>query len=342
MNKYIYSVGIHKEGGLNVLKKFIAINNEDIYYFLDDRVKNKIIIKNSEYVSENIITRLIHLFLLSFKLNKKDHIIFLNGLPPIFNFKSNISVIFQNANLFIEFYKINFFKWFFSKDSLRYLFFWIGKKNVNNWYVFSPTANKILSVYIKKYINIKTIDIFHEYKSVNNINLQEIKYDFIYPASLMEHKNHKMLINTLISLSKKKIFPKVVFTLNPDDLNKIDFENIKKKYSLKLFNYFEPDQKKFLNIYKKCRSLLYISLNETIGLPIIEAYKYGLFIIAPKLEYSNQFIKPDIMFNIKSEDELSSIIEKCLKSNFKIKKQLNQIIKLKNSISLNEFINKII
>tara|TARA_B100001964_G_scaffold54194_1_gene61359 strand:+ start:110 stop:1138 length:1029 start_codon:yes stop_codon:yes gene_type:complete len=342
MNKYIYSVGIHKEGGLNILKKFIAINNEDIYYFLDDRVKNKIIIKNSEYVSRNLIARLIHLFLLSFKLNKKDHIIFLNGLPPIFNFKSNISVIFQNANLFIEFYQIKFFKWFFSKDSLRYLFFWIGKKNVNNWYVFSSTANKILSDYIKKYVNIKTIDIFHEYKSVTNINLQEIKYDFIYPASFMEHKNHKMLINILISLSKKKIFPKVLFTLDPIDIKKINIQKLKSKYGLKLYNYYEPDQKKFLEIYKKCRSLLYISLNETIGLPIIEANKYGLIIITPELEYGKQFIDPDITFNIDSENELSLIIENCLRNNFNIKKKNTEINILKNSISINDFICKVI
>ena len=260
----------------------------------------------------------------------------------MFKFNCNISVVFQNANLFREFYKISYLKWFFSKDSLRFLFFNLGKKNVNSWYVFSPTARKMLNIYIKKYVNIKVINIYNDYQNIEHLNLNKVEYDFIYPASFMEHKNHKMLINILILLSKKKIFPKVLFTLDPIDIKKINIQKLKSKYGLKLYNYYEPDQKKFLEIYKKCRSLLYISLNETIGLPIIEANKYGLIIITPELEYSKQFINPDITFNINSENELSLIIENCLRNNFNIKKKNTEINILKNSISINDFICKVI
>ena len=80
MVKYIYSVGMHKEGGLNVLNKFIFDNNEEIYYFLDERLKNKYNLKNSSFVSKFLVLRLIHILYLSFKLKKNDHLIFLNGL----------------------------------------------------------------------------------------------------------------------------------------------------------------------------------------------------------------------------------------------------------------------
>ena len=343
MVKYIYSVGMHKEGGLNVLNKFIFDNNEEIYYFLDERLKNKYNLKNSSFVSKFLVLRLIHILYLSFKLKKNDHLIFLNGLPPIFKFKCNISVVFQNANLFREFYNISFTKWLFSKDSLRFLFFYFGKKNVNSWYVFSPTARNMLNKHIKKYINVKVINIYNEYKDIVSLNkTSEAEYDFIYPASFMEHKNHKMLINILILLSKKKIFPKVLFTLDPNDIKKINIEELKNKYGIKLYNYYESNQKKFIEIYKKFKSLLYISLNETIGLPIIEANKYGLFIIAPELEYSKQFINPDITFDINSEKELSLIIENCLKNNFDIEKKSKEIIILKNSITIDDFMWKVI
>ena len=71
MVKYIYSVGMHKEGGLNVLNKFIFDNNEEIYYFLDERLKNKYNLKNSSFVSKFLVLRLIHILYLSFKLKKK-------------------------------------------------------------------------------------------------------------------------------------------------------------------------------------------------------------------------------------------------------------------------------
>ena len=48
------------------------------------------------------------------------------------------------------------------------------------------------------------------------------KYDFIYPASGENHKNHRRLFEALIILSKKKIFPKLVVTLNKYELNKFN------------------------------------------------------------------------------------------------------------------------
>ena len=71
----------------------------------------------------------------------------------------------------------------------------------------------------------------------------------------------------------------MLFTLDPNDIKKINIEELKNKYGIKLYNYYESNQKKFIEIYKKCKSLLYISLNETIGLPIIEAMKSGCPVI---------------------------------------------------------------
>ena len=56
MVKYIYSVGMHKEGGLNVLNKFIFDNNEEIYYFLDERLKNSEYLAGKNYSIADIAT----------------------------------------------------------------------------------------------------------------------------------------------------------------------------------------------------------------------------------------------------------------------------------------------
>ena len=141
---------------------------------------------------------------------------------------------------------------------------------------------------------------------------KETKYDFIYPASFMKHKNHKILFDILIELSKENIFPKVLLTLDQKSLKKINFNKVRDKYNLSLFNRYEPDQKRFLKIYKECKYLLYLSNNETIGLPLLEAYSYGLKTIAPDLTYSSQFIQPDYFFNINSKEELKNIILKCM------------------------------
>ena len=344
MKKYIYCVGLHQDGGLNILNKFLRYKKNDHILIIDSRIRSKINEKkNIFFVKENLIIRLLNLIYLSFKIKKEDHIIFLSGIPPIIKFKATTSIVFQNANLFRDFYKVNFYKWFFSKDSLRFLAFMYGKKNIENWYILSPIGKKIISKKLKKYVNIKILDIFEDYKKNESNNFRKIKYDFIYPASLMEHKNHKILIDSMILLSKENIFPSLLLTLDDNSYRQINIDKIIEKYNLKIFNYFEPIQIKFEKIYKECESLIYVSSSETIGLPILEAYQNGLKIIAPKLDYSQQFIKPHFLFDLNDKQDLCNKIKSCLKKRHDFLDHDNKnFITNSNTISLYEFFSKII
>ena len=344
MKKYIYAVGLHSEGGLNILNRFLEKKNYEIILYLDSILKFEKK-KNYNFVSSNLIKRLFHFLELKKKLKRDDHIYFLNGLPPILKLNCKISVGFQNANLFREFYKINFWNWLISMDSFRYLNFILNSKYVDNWYIFSPLAHQILKKYTKSYINIKLINIYDKYKLSNKKNSEQpkdYKYHFIYPAALMKHKNHKLLIDILISLSKENIFPKVLLTLNSESMKKIKYDELKSKYKLKLFNIYETDQKKFLKIYSDCKYLIYLSSNETIGLPLLEAYSYGLKTIAPDLSYTSQFIKPDYLYDINSKKELKNIIVKCMHEEENKMPFIKEFKNLNNSISFDDFINKVL
>ncbi len=344
MTCYIYAVGLHSQGGLNILNRFLEKKNEDFIYFLDSRLKIEKK-KNYVFVNSNHFMRILHFIKLKKILKPNDHILFLNGLPPILNLKCKTSVAFQNANLFRDFYKINFWKWIFSLDCVRYLNFRVYSKFVDNWYIFSPRAEEILKKKLKNYVNIKIINIYENLKLPKfNIdqNQENINFDFIYPASLMEHKNHRLLIDTLIDLSNDNIFPRVLITLDKKSLLKINYEEIVNKHKLKLYNRYEKDQKKFLEIYRQSKCLLYLSTNETIGLPILEAYSYGLITIAPNLPYSSQFIEPDYVFNLNSKNDLKKLIVKILNEKLEKKKKFQPFKFLKNSISFDQFISKVL
>lgn len=341
MTKIIYAVGIHADGGLNILEKFLDRCDNDVIFYLDNRIKIK---KKENYIFVNgsSFNRLVHLFKLKSRTNIKDHILFLNGLPPIIKFNSEISVAFQNANIFRTFYKIGFLNWIFSRDILRNLIFSFGKKNVDNWFVFSPISQKILKKELNKYSNIKIINVLSDFNNKVESFSDDYKYDFIYPASGLKHKNHNLLFETLIQLSKENIYPKVLITLEQKYLNKINFYKYRKKYKLKIENYFEKNQKIFIDIYKRCRCLLYLSRNETIGLPILEANKYGLFTIAPDLDYSSQFIEPDFKFDINSKNELKNIIKNFLLKSPEKKNIKDYKIKIENSLDFENFLNNIL
>ncbi len=211
-NINLFAVGLHSFGGLSILKSLLNKKYNNI--FLDNRLK-----KQNIDVTSNKIT---YLKSYSYKrifaekrLCKEDGIsIYGNGLPPIFKSKSYVYCIFQNANIFREFYEIKFYQWLFSLDSLRYLFFQIFKKNVDCWIVLSPLASQIIKSNVPNYIPVKIYNIFDKEIINQNKKIEKKLYDFIYPASGLSHKNHRLILDALIKLAKIKIFPKILLTLN--------------------------------------------------------------------------------------------------------------------------------
>lgn len=327
-NINLFAVGLHSFGGLSILKALLNKKYNNIY--LDNRIKkhkintisNKITFIKS-YSYKRILTEK--------KLSKKNGIsIYGNGLPPIFRSKSYIYCIFQNANIFREFYQIKFHQWLFSLDSLRYLYFKLFKKNVDCWIVLSPLASQIIKSKVSSYIPVQIYNVFDQEIPTQNIAVKDKLYDFIYPASGLSHKNHKLILESLIELAKKKIFPKVLLTLNDKEKKKFGIEKIKMKFSLNIDCKYYPDKKEFNEIYKRSKILLYVSKNETLALPILEAYQHGLIIIAPKAMYSNQFLMPDLTFEQSSVHSLTETMLKALNQKDVTPKKFSKIDNFSN------------
>jgi glycosyltransferase involved in cell wall biosynthesis len=292
--RIIYAAGIHSGGGLfilNYLKKDMKVG-EDIIY-LDERLKKdrffnkfKVIITKNNFFSK---------FYSEFKIKKEvdkgiKEIIFLNGLPPIFKYKSNVITYFQNANIlnysnkFDKIISLNFFR------SLKFFFF---KKNVNKWIVFSKSAEMQLKKIIdKKLIYKETI-----YIKIKRGEREKKIYDFIYPANGASHKNHKNLIKAFIILSKLKIFPRLLITLNKVDIIKFKVAHLAKKFKLKISNKPNDNREKFLKNYNKSKALIFPSQSETLGLPLIEAQKFGIDILASNKNFAKKYTSKERLFN---------------------------------------------
>lgn len=321
---YIYAVGLNKRGGLKVLNYFLNINK--VYYFLDIRLANQI--KKNKFITfhkHDIISRYINLVQIKIKLKKNDHIIFLNGLPPIIKFNCKVSVLFQNANIIPNFYHNNFINFLISRDFLRYIIFFFGSNKVDDWIVLSRVSKKILKAYLNNYNNVKVLDIFSFKKKLPEINSVKL-YDFIYPADLKNHKNHDFLLEVFIELSKNNCYPSLLLTLSKEEIKNGRFNYYIKKYGLDISFIVDDDYQKFQHIYQKCKALLYVSKKETIGLPIIEAWQNNLFIIAPNINYAYQFITPDVVYH--SKHDLVEIIKKFKNEKLFSKKSIDKSEKI--------------
>lgn len=304
MNKLYYASGLNIGGGLTILNIFFKEPDSKIFFFIDERIKIKKK-KNVYKVKNNLFSKILSEIRIKKIIKKNTKIIFLNGLPPLKRYNNEVSVYFQNANIipikFLDFFDINFI---FSKNFLRFIKFILFKKNCDKWYVFSEYSKKILSKYVpSNKIYLKKINIDARKRIMLN------KYDFIYPASGENHKNHHRLFEALIILSKKQIFPKLVITLNKYELNKFNVKYIKKKYSLKIYNKYSNNRIKFLNMYNQCKALIYPSLSETLGLPLLEAKKFNIDIITSNKEFAKEYSDPKLIFNPYSSISIANKIE---------------------------------
>ena len=305
--RIIYAAGIHSGGGLfilNYLKNNMKVN-EDIIY-LDERLKKDPFFNKFKVflVKDNFFSKIYSEFEIRKYTNSNiKKIVFLNGLPPIFKYKSKVITYFQNANI-LNF--INKFDKVISSNLLRSLKFFLFKKNVNKWIVFSESAKKNLEKSIHKRIVYK-----------ENITIQiEIKkkdkkvYDFIYPANGGSHKNHKNLIEAFIILAKLNIFPKLLITLNKIDMNKLKIDHYCKKFKLKISNKPDDDRNNFLKNYSKSKALIFPSYSETLGLPLMEARKFGIDILASNRTFAKEYTNKKKLFNPeKPKDIADTIIE---------------------------------
>jgi len=327
----IYALGVHKGGGLIILKEFLK-KKKNFFYYFDNRL-NPIHyrhIKHYKVIKKNFINVL---KIYSAIPKKTKNIIFINGLPPFLNLKKNIFVLFQNLNIFPPKKIFNFLLWFFSLDFLRYVNFKLGSKNVLTWYVLSDVANTVLERNLKKSDKIVKLMFF---KLNKNINKKIKKYDFIYPADLKRHKNHKKIILALLDLEKQNIKPSFLFTLSKIEKKKLNFDQLKKK--INIYNFENHNNRLyFLDLLKKSNCLFFPSHNETIGLPILEAYKQNLIIATADKPYAKQFVTPDFTFN---PDSVYSIKQTIKKIYFIKKKNISNGYKKSKKVKLSNFLEK--
>ena len=155
---------------------------------------------------------------------------------------------------------------------------------------------------------------------------------FLYVSSDEPHKNHKTLIEAWCLLSKEGIFPKLILTIGKtSNLYELIVSSINE---FKLDIDIKPNlqRNEILDLYKHSTALIYPSLFESYGLPLVEASQYKIPVLASELDYVRDILDPVETFDPKS----AKSIARSLKRFLKIKEEKTKIVEA------NDFINSVI
>lgn len=143
------------------------------------------------------------------------------------------------------------------------------------------------------------------------------KYDFIYPAINSVNKNIPILLSALHILRKKKDFT-FILTIDQNDLSIIGRINeINNEFPNTIINVGILNHSQVFKYLSRTRCLVFPSLAESFGLPLIEAVSLGLTVISADLPYTYNCIDNPITFNPQDVNDISDKLLRFLVGDYK-------------------------
>jgi glycosyltransferase involved in cell wall biosynthesis len=312
----LFAPGCHSGGGLVLIKLLLSsiTKNTTLHVFLDTRALNLIDIPyfaKVYWVKPSISSRIYAEWKL-FLLSKKNKIILIfNSLPPLFPIRGKRIMYHQNLILL---YKSTFNIFPITKEIkniIKRMYSYFFHNHIDEFIVQTPTMKKYLKNCYGEKTKVKIIP-FIEY--MIHPKLPDHRDGFIYVADGSEHKNHHNLLNAWSLLGKKNIKPRLFLTLDKNDkslLSKIDY--LKRNEGLEIHNKHSMKHDEIIDFYKNFEALIYPSLSESLGLPLLECSSIGLPIISSELDYVRDICDPVETFDPKSTTSIMRAVLRFMK-----------------------------
>ena len=319
MSFILHAPNIHQGGGLTLLMAILEDLPDNSILFLDIRLplaKKELLNAKIFWVEPTILGRLRAEWKLRSVAVENTKVLCFGNLPPLFSCKGNVTLFIQNRYCVDKSISLNEFKF---RVRIRILIerFWFFSrlKHVKKFVVQTNSMRSILKGNFYK--NAKVLPFVPDFNLSKNdgvFNFDEPQFDFVYIASGDPHKNHKNLINAWVELSKSGIYPSLCLTIDKSTYFEL-FEWIgttTKEYSLNIKNYGFVKHSKALALYTQSKALIYPSLMESFGLPLVEASGLDMPIIASELDFVRDIVSPIQSFDPSSSTSIARAVRRYL------------------------------
>lgn len=138
-------------------------------------------------------------------------------------------------------------------------------------------------------------------------------WDFVYVSDGIATKNHLRLLHAWQLLAAQGMRPSLALTLGPRDATLAARIAVQSRADrLNVVNLGHLPRPEVLKLYGRARALLFPSLSESFGLPLIEAAHLGLPILAPELDYVRDVCSPAQTFDPLSAVSIARAVRRFL------------------------------
>lgn len=231
-----------------------------------------------------------------------------HGLPPLFRCQGRVVVFLQNRILLdllrLRDMRLRIALRVAAERAICRLF----KHHVAHYIVQTPSMARALIAWHKGSVAVSIVP-FAE--PVHVARAAQRQWDFVYVSDGQVHKNHARLLQAWVLLAEQNIRPSLALTLHPDDRSLLDLvQDGIAKHGLQVHNIGRLNHVEVLDLYASAGALIFPSLGESLGLPLIEARQATLPILAPELDYVRDVCVPVQTFDPQSAVSIARAVKR--------------------------------
>ena len=307
---------INNGGGkilLDYLISSIEESNIEVFYLLDERIRNKHPIlddKKVVFLKANFLRR--HWFYLKNKSKFNSVLCFANLPPNILLHAKVYTYLHQTVYLNVP-------KEFSVKDKIKFFFkIAILKKiatNTNYWVVQSNLIKEKLST--RFLVPLQEIKVLPFYPQFNEIKIKVIRKEntYLYVSNATPHKNHKKLIRVFCEFYDKYQKGNLILTVANESQEISALIALKNKLGYPIENIGFVDRDTLQKVYLSSEFLIFPSLTESFGLGLIEAIECGCKVIGADLPYTYEVCEPSLVFDPSDDSSIFNAFEESINRN---------------------------
>jgi len=319
----VYAPNVRAGGGLVLLQALMTAWNDGlkIRAILDLRAKHDLQLPagvSVEWISPGVPARLHAEWRLRAAVLDGENILCFHGLPPLFigkSARSRITVFLQNR-LVIEKGSLRAYP-FKMRMRLRFERWLFRRKvqSIGNIIVQSLSMKRALNALVGAGTKMPRVQV--RPLVPNDLDIAAVGdkrvFDFIYPATGEAHKNHEILVEAWEYLKQDGICPRLALTLGPQDDElwaalKVRIDNC----GLAVANLGTVTRRSMADIYSLAGALIVPSTTESFGLPLAEAVRLNLPILAGELDYVRDVCDPIQTFDPNSPISIARAVRRYL------------------------------
>jgi len=335
---FIDALYIHESGAKSLLEYFIEKlieQRKDFFILFDKRLASSCIhqLSPDQYQLVTATEASRKKVYQSIKNRASTFFCFANVPPPIEISKIPVFIYFHNVLLLSNFFDNNYYT-ARSKLILQAKWAYIQWKNkpAYQWIVQSERVKQELSkrLGIKKH-QVYVLPFFREEVPIQH-NPHQIN-KFIYVADGVPQKNHAVLLQAWEYLQDRyQLTPELHLTIPARFTELIATIQQLKHKGIKIINHGVIDKAELNLLYRECGYLVFPSLRESFGLPLIEAVQAGCGILASNLSFVSDVISSSANFNPYDYQEMAEVVadiviqEKRVPSYLKVQNHINELI----------------